>query len=323
MRYPRVYFDADDVERGYYVYAHRCHATNRVFYIGKGKHDRAWSDRRSGSWHEFVEKLPDGYDTIILHSDLTEDEAIDLEREEIEAYGGPASTGGDLINWIPGEAGLGFGAAVKITLTADEHENDAAKRAADALYDRQQDAYKAIRQYKPLTVLRRKQLRDNFRLSVWPTLEPVHELHYEYCEQRLPWCLLSTFVSQTDEIDRLNTQSANRKMKFAQFCEEVDQCIESMHFDLTKAIENHENPKYIAACNVAYIAVTEWAKDFATGNLCDALLAADGVFLRERLQDQSIDPNWFEAYVHGWQHLRGQEYAIRLRELHRQITHTK
>lgn len=64
----------------YYVYAHR-DLNGVVFYIGKGRLKRAYANNgRSSAWKE---KIKEGYTVEILHSNLTAEQAHDLEKENI------------------------------------------------------------------------------------------------------------------------------------------------------------------------------------------------------------------------------------------------
>jgi hypothetical protein len=70
----------------YYVYLHRRLDDNSVFYVGKGKGKRAWNkSSRSQHWKRVVNKH--GRSVEILFSSLTEEQAFQLEIEQIEKYG--------------------------------------------------------------------------------------------------------------------------------------------------------------------------------------------------------------------------------------------
>jgi len=68
-------------EKECYVYAHIENVTNKVFYIGKGKGNRAWSKHRDLYWKEHVKKLKNNYAVRILHDKLTERESVDIETD--------------------------------------------------------------------------------------------------------------------------------------------------------------------------------------------------------------------------------------------------
>lgn len=66
----------------YYVYLHRRKNDNRVFYVGKGKSNRAYvKSNRSEHWKRIVNKY--GYTIEIVFEDLTEQEALQCEIDTI------------------------------------------------------------------------------------------------------------------------------------------------------------------------------------------------------------------------------------------------
>lgn len=86
----------------YYVYAHRKLDSGEIFYIGKGKEDRAYSIRgRNRSWVQVVAKH--GFEVCFLHTDLGESRALDLEMEEISKL---KRAGVRLVNMTAGGEGL-------------------------------------------------------------------------------------------------------------------------------------------------------------------------------------------------------------------------
>lgn len=94
----------DGVRRDFYVYAHKDCKKDEVFYIGKGCGRRAWENSgRNPTWHEKVNSLNDDWKVEILKEKLTENEAIDLERNLIAKYGGAGCLGGTLTNWFPSD----------------------------------------------------------------------------------------------------------------------------------------------------------------------------------------------------------------------------
>jgi hypothetical protein len=98
-----LYIDSDGIKRGYYVYLHKDHVTGDIFYVGKGYDRRAWdSERRNDEWKKKVSSLLDGWDIEIVEDNLSEIEAFELEAELVDRYGGTASNGGKLTNWLPG-----------------------------------------------------------------------------------------------------------------------------------------------------------------------------------------------------------------------------
>lgn len=67
----------------YYVYTHSDLSGN-VFYVGKGTKRRAWDKNRGEEWFQ---KSKEGYNINIDYTELTQDEALDLEALLIETYG--------------------------------------------------------------------------------------------------------------------------------------------------------------------------------------------------------------------------------------------
>lgn len=73
-----------EVDRLYYVYAHRRATDGQPFYIGKGKNRRAWSaSGRNRRWHHIVAKH--GFTAVVVRGDLPELCALTLERIVIAA----------------------------------------------------------------------------------------------------------------------------------------------------------------------------------------------------------------------------------------------
>jgi hypothetical protein len=69
----------------YYVYLHRRNDTNEVFYVGKGRGNRAWNkSHRSFWWRSIVNKCD--YTVEIEEKCLSEQSAFDLEIELIKFY---------------------------------------------------------------------------------------------------------------------------------------------------------------------------------------------------------------------------------------------
>lgn len=80
-------------DRSFYVYAHR-DPQGSIFYIGKGKGDRAWSKSRHPTWQRYVtERLGGEYSVEVLQKDLEELDAEILEARLIREYGD------QLVNW--------------------------------------------------------------------------------------------------------------------------------------------------------------------------------------------------------------------------------
>lgn len=296
MKYPELYFDSNDVERGYYVYAHKCRKTNQIFYVGKGKEGRAWNDRRSREWHEHVAKLERGYDVLLLHDDLTEEEAIELERIQIEAQGGPASEGGRLINWIPGEAGHGFGVAAGFTISLGDEPDEETRR----LNAQCQIAYRCARKFKTLTKHEKDNLAAQFDQIVGPATAPVEMLWEEYfAEGRdadFPH-VLESCRSHCFWISDLAHQISRRKISSVAFCEQVDDQIDQFESALHEAAKKKESPDHLAMCQRAFDAVLAWCTHFANGTREDANKAFDTVWISHRFPPQPQHDEDFAMYV--------------------------
>jgi hypothetical protein len=69
----------------YYVYFHFCGKTQNIFYVGKGKGDRAFNSvNRTTRWHNYVKA--NGYTVKIMYENLTENEALSLENKLIAEH---------------------------------------------------------------------------------------------------------------------------------------------------------------------------------------------------------------------------------------------
>jgi len=86
----------------YYVYKHIRLKDGSIFYIGKGKGDRMYSDyRRNIYWKRIVEK-DGGFTAILIKENLSDKEALELEKTLISKIGldnlsnlAEGGTGGD------------------------------------------------------------------------------------------------------------------------------------------------------------------------------------------------------------------------------------
>jgi hypothetical protein len=113
-----LYVDSDGVTRGYHVYLHKDRATTKDFYVGKGSGRRGWdTEGRHDLWKQKVASLVAGWDVEIAKQDLSEIEALELEAEMAEVYGGCAAGGGKLANWIPGGEDL---VAIRLEVQLDD-----------------------------------------------------------------------------------------------------------------------------------------------------------------------------------------------------------
>jgi hypothetical protein len=91
---PEIAPDAKPTGHGeYYVYVHR-DKNGQIFYVGKGRGDRAWSKDHHPVWHQYVESRCGGQYTVqIVSYHQTEDEALSVESGYIAKYGP------QLVNW--------------------------------------------------------------------------------------------------------------------------------------------------------------------------------------------------------------------------------
>ncbi len=88
----------------YYVYAHINPLKNEIFYIGKGKDNRAYVKyNRSKWWKKTVNKY--GYIIDILEEELTEKQVIERERWYINRIGRKDLGKGPLVNMTDGGEG--------------------------------------------------------------------------------------------------------------------------------------------------------------------------------------------------------------------------
>lgn len=68
----------------HYVYIHLNPKTNEIFYVGKGKgHRKSSKTGRNEKWIEYVSKLGGQFKILVLKENLTDKEAIELERKVI------------------------------------------------------------------------------------------------------------------------------------------------------------------------------------------------------------------------------------------------
>lgn len=91
----------------FYVYFHINLLKNKVFYVGKGKGNRAYCKKsRNNKWSNTIKKYP--YSVFIVNSNLIENEAFKLEMFYISHFGlknlcniSPGGNGGDTISNNP------------------------------------------------------------------------------------------------------------------------------------------------------------------------------------------------------------------------------
>lgn len=91
----------------FYVYLHRKKTTGEVFYVGKGKENRAWEKSgRNKYWKHIASKH--GYTVEIYQNNLQEWYALELEQELILRFGRLVDNTGSLCNiTCGGESGSG------------------------------------------------------------------------------------------------------------------------------------------------------------------------------------------------------------------------
>ena len=87
----------------YYIYTHINPETNEIFYLGKGKNDRAYSKSgRNSGWREYTKPLLEKYEMEdIVHFvslNLHEDDAYKYEKMYISYYGRIDLNTGTLVN---------------------------------------------------------------------------------------------------------------------------------------------------------------------------------------------------------------------------------
>lgn len=91
-----------DVGNKHYVYIHHKKTTNEIFYVGKGKDNRAFSEnQRNKFWKNVVSKH--GFIVSFVAKGLSDKEALDIEIKTIEKL---KSCGIKLVNMTNGGEGL-------------------------------------------------------------------------------------------------------------------------------------------------------------------------------------------------------------------------
>ncbi len=312
MQYPQLFIDSDGVERGYYVYAHKCEKSGEIFYVGKGKEDRAWNEKRSNAWKEFVGGIGGKYEVLLLHKDLTEDEAIDLEREEIAANGGASAEGGRLVNWIPGEAGDGFGVAIKVDINLGITQTPERER----IEQEGRRLYNDVRRFKKLARQEVADLEESYKCAITKSLEPIEKMYWDTfhaAKWEASFSVTSTY-NQNTQLLELCRKIANRKMKWMDFCEEMDSLIDGYGVMLNGQKRGNGTSKNdLALCESFFESLKAWSSVYADGTLRDAHIASDGHWIKFWLTDDSD----FQMYVSGMRRLYGDQRAddcLRIRE---------
>jgi len=100
---PEIDPQAAPVGKGdFYVYVHRDNE-GRIFYVGKGRGDRAWSKDHHPVWYQYVDSRCRGqYIVQIVSYHETEDEALSVESGYIAKYGQ------QLVNWQNSGRGIDY-----------------------------------------------------------------------------------------------------------------------------------------------------------------------------------------------------------------------
>lgn len=92
------------MNREYYVYAHYVKGSSLPFYIGKGKHNRAWDTTgRNVLWNEVVSN--NQYEVKILCNDISDVSASIIEEQLVREYGRKDIGTGILTNMTDGGDG--------------------------------------------------------------------------------------------------------------------------------------------------------------------------------------------------------------------------
>lgn len=87
------------------VYFHKRKDTNEIFYVGIGDVSRPYNKYgRNRHWNHIVEKV--GYDVEIIHTDLTWEDASELEIKYIKEFGRRDLGLGKLVNMTDGGEGM-------------------------------------------------------------------------------------------------------------------------------------------------------------------------------------------------------------------------
>ena len=125
-------------ENKYYVYIHTYPGTDEPFYVGKGHGNRAYVTNRSKWWKNIVNKY-NGFDVKFIYENLSDDEALNLEKEIIAKLGRRDKKTGCLINLTDGGDGRGGAIVSKETrekLAANwkgrKHTEESKQKMSDA-----------------------------------------------------------------------------------------------------------------------------------------------------------------------------------------------
>jgi hypothetical protein len=95
----------EDIKNDFYVYMHIKEESDEIFYVGKGRKNRAFSKHgRNKHWNNIVQKY--NYKVDILYEGLTNDEACIIEKDFIKKIGRKDLMLGTLVNMTDGGDGV-------------------------------------------------------------------------------------------------------------------------------------------------------------------------------------------------------------------------
>jgi hypothetical protein len=236
-----------------------------------------------------------GYEVVLLHEDLTEIESIDLERIEIESNGGAASQGGTLVNWIPGEAGHGFGVAatVEVSLGCVQTEDE------KAVNEKCIQASIEARKYRKLSVAQKRNLESGYEDAVREGFEPIEKLYWESLDDdREPSFLIVDAHMTYIEVCTLCRQLKNKKISFEEFCEQVDSQIEGYERTFHKEEKASDLDSAMKdSCRRFSELQVKWTCIYSDGTFEEANEASDREWIRHRFPPSCEYDSDFEQYV--------------------------
>jgi hypothetical protein len=125
----------------HYVYVHKKATTGEIFYVGKGRGNRAYQKDRGRHWKAIVEKH--GRTVEIVADNLPEQEAFALEIKLIALYGRKDKGLGSLVNYTDGGDGASgavrsdaFKARNSALHTGRKRSEETCKNISDSLVGR-------------------------------------------------------------------------------------------------------------------------------------------------------------------------------------------
>lgn len=254
-----LYLDSDGVRRGYYVYVHKDRATDAVFYVGKGHGRRAWeAQSRNDLWNSNVASLPSGWDVDIVQDDLGEIDALELEAELVEKYGGAAATGGILTNWVPGGENP---PSIRIDFQFSDHG--------------WHDAYYKFRTFKNLS----RYQQETIAVSAENALQPISEVLSELDEgadqddiDKLAESIFDVDYLITDIIDA-SVEFQSRRISWQDFGIAMEEGVDGLESELETIEDLH--PKIRALLRQAVELVKPLFVAIDSGNRKHAEESAD------------------------------------------------